>query len=66
MVFPCEEGTTSGAASYGMRAVDDGELYAMFERIAKSKQTAMVHAENEWIINHLVNEWTKEGKTWPL
>ena len=56
--------STSGAASYGMRAVNDGELYAMFELIAKSNQTAMVHAENEWIINYLVEKWTNEGKTY--
>ncbi|ADU31982.1 dihydroorotase [Evansella cellulosilytica] len=56
--------TTSGAHAYGMRAVDDGELYAMFERIAKVNQVGMVHAENEWVINYLVDKYTKEGKTY--
>lgn len=55
---------TSGAASYGMRAVDDGELYGLFAEIAKVNQVAMIHAENEWIINYLVDRWTKEGKTY--
>lgn len=55
---------TSGAATYRMRAVDDGELYAMFDLIAQSNQTAMVHAENEWIINHLVKKYTDAGKTY--
>ena len=55
---------TSGAATYNMRAVDDGELYAMFNLIAQNNQTAMIHAENEWIINHLVDKYTKEGKTY--
>ncbi|MFS0647568.1 hypothetical protein [Siminovitchia sp. 179-K 8D1 HS] len=55
---------TSGAATYNMRAVDDGELYAMFDLIAQNNQTAMVHAENEWIINHLVKKYTDEGKTY--
>ncbi|MFE8698432.1 dihydroorotase family protein [Cytobacillus sp. FJAT-53684] len=55
---------TSGAATYHMRAVDDGELYAMFNLIAQSNQTAMVHAENEWIIDHLVKKYTEEGKTY--
>ncbi|MCM3760598.1 amidohydrolase family protein [Alkalihalobacillus oceani] len=56
--------STSGAHLYGMRAVDDGELYAMFKNIAKVDQVGMVHAENEWMINYLVDEWTKQNKTY--
>lgn len=55
---------TSGAASYGVRGVDDGELYAIFELIGKEDQVVMIHAENEWIVNYLVDKWTKEGKTY--
>lgn len=56
--------TTSGAHAYGMRAVDDGELFLMFERIAACDQLGMVHAENEWVINALVARSVKEGKTY--
>lgn len=55
---------TSGAASYGVRAVDDGELYAVFELIGKAGQMVAVHTENEWIINYLVDKWKKEEKTY--
>ncbi|NPV45250.1 MAG: amidohydrolase family protein [Firmicutes bacterium] len=55
---------TSGAASYGMRAVDNAELYAMFALIAKDDQIAFVHAEDEKIINYLVDKYIKEGKTY--
>lgn len=55
---------TSGAASYGVRAVDNAELYAMFELIAKDNQIAFVHAEDEKIVNYLVDKYVKEGKTY--
>lgn len=55
---------TSGAASYGLGAVNDGELYAMFELIGKAGQTAIVHAENDWIVNYLVEKFIKEEKTY--
>lgn len=55
---------TSGAAAYGVRAVSDGELYAIFELIGKEDQVVMLHAENESIVNHLVDRWKNEGKTY--
>lgn len=57
--------STSGSADYGMRGLNDAELYAMFEAIAETNQPAMVHAENELIIEYLVNKWQKEGKMYP-
>jgi len=55
---------TSGAATYGLGAVNDGDLYALFEQIAQVGQRAMIHAENDWIVNCLENKYVKEGKNY--
>jgi len=55
---------TSGASLYGLGALNDGEFYAILEEIAKVKQTAMIHCENDWIINLMEDRYKKEGKTY--
>lgn len=42
---------------------DDGEVFAMFQEVAKTGQTIAIHAENSDLINRLTKEYEKNGKT---
>ncbi|MBO1003843.1 allantoinase AllB [Pseudogracilibacillus auburnensis] len=42
---------------------DDGEVFAMFEEVAKTGQTFAIHAENSDVINRLTKSFEKSGKT---
>ena len=53
---------TSGASTYGLGAVNDGEFYAILEEISKVDQTVFVHTENDWIVNLLEDRYQKEKK----
>jgi allantoinase len=55
---------TSGASTYGLRAVNDAELYQIFEEIAKVDQRVMVHAENDWIQQFLEARLIQEEKVY--
>ncbi len=57
--------STAGSSDYKMRAVNDGELYALFEAAAQVNLPAMVHAENDWIINLLVERYLEADKVYP-
>jgi dihydroorotase-like cyclic amidohydrolase len=52
---------TSGASTYGLRAVTDAELYQIFEEIAKVDQRVMIHAENDPIQQFLEARLYREG-----
>lgn len=54
---------TSGAATYGVRAATNGEMYAMLDLISKTNQPVFVHAEDESIVNYLVDKYVQAGKT---
>ena len=54
---------TSGASTYGLGAINDGEFYSILEEIAKVGQRVFVHAENDWIVNMLESRFIKEGRT---
>lgn len=56
--------STSGASEYNMRALDDAELFQLFKEISEVSKRVFVHAENDKIINFLVNKWKKEDKTY--
>jgi allantoinase len=55
---------TSGASTYGLRAVNDAELYQIFEEIAKVDQRVMVHAENDWIQQFLEARLIQQDKVY--
>ena len=55
---------TSGASTYGLRAVTDAELYQIFEEIAKVDQRVMIHAENDPIQQFLEARLIREGKVY--
>ncbi|WP_152657139.1 allantoinase AllB [Oceanobacillus sp. CFH 90083] len=42
---------------------DDGEVYRMFEKVAKTGKTFAIHAENSELINHLTEEMKKTGRS---
>jgi allantoinase len=60
--YKCLMHATSGASTYGLGAVNDGEFYAILEEIAKVGQRVFVHAENDWIVNMLENRYQKAGE----
>lgn len=41
---------------------DDGEVFAMFEEVAKTGQTFAIHAENSELINRLTKDFEQKGK----
>lgn len=41
---------------------DDGEVFAMFQEVAKTEQTFAIHAENSEVIHRLTKEYEKKGE----
>lgn len=41
---------------------DDGEVFEMFQEVAKAGQIIGIHAENSDLINHLTKKYEKSGK----
>lgn len=50
----------------GLTMADDGEMYTGFQEVAKTGKLSAVHAENNDIIQTLINHYRAEGKTTPL
>lgn len=50
----------------GLTMANDGEMYNGFREVAKTGKLSAVHAENNDIIQTLINKYRAEGKTTPI